>query len=223
MLYRLCETCPCYIHPVGQEASGCQFGKYGFSMIGCLNERWLTRSFPQLTQGTWHDVGWVDQHTIFGMPCFGAWQKQRSIRRPWIGSKTEACNISCNSESGVSMLCPPRVPSGSKQCPCTKKIAVGGIVPVRDIVARTWLPFPSHQAIIADRQMIGRPTFYLLKNVAISVSLRKQKAISLTLRVRDRPLMLVYNSAGPDITLQPTFPKSAGGTGVNNMRSRDDG
>lgn len=84
MLYRLCETCPCYIHPVGQEASGCQFGKYGFSMIGCLNERRLTRSFSQLSQGTWHDVGWVDQHTIFGMPCFGAWQKQRSIRRPWI-------------------------------------------------------------------------------------------------------------------------------------------
>lgn len=151
MLYRLCETCPCYIHPVWQEASGCQFGKYGFSMIGCLNERRLTRSFPQLTQGTWHDVGWIDQHTIFGTPCFGARQKQGSIRCPWIGSKTKACNISRNSESGVSILCPPRVPSGSKQCPGTKKIAVGGIVPVRDIVARTWLPFPSHQAIIADR------------------------------------------------------------------------
>lgn len=70
MLCRHSETRRRHIHPVGQETGGCQLCKYGFSMIGRPNKRGLTRSFPQLTQGTWHDVGWINQHTICVTPSF---------------------------------------------------------------------------------------------------------------------------------------------------------
>ena len=79
-------------------------------------------------------------------------------------------------------------------------------MPFGNIVARSQLPFPSHETVIADREVLSGPCVDLIEGLAITMRLSKQETISLSLGMRNAALLCVDYPAETDIAALPLLP-----------------
>lgn len=126
------------------------------------------------------------------------------MRRARVGREAQPGDVAGDGHGSVVIFMPAAVARRPQQRPSAEKIAVGGIVPIFDIVAAAGNPLPRHEPVFADRKIMRRPLFDMPETAGVAIGLRQKQGIALTfgmaraaLQIVDHPPVGLHKARAP--------------------------